>query len=330
VTEAQQGYLVELIGAEADAERHYVTCAGHALRALRLAPAGGALAEEAEAMLQVAYQRLRSEPIDIGSLNRLALRLPLHREGMIARLTLASVQARAGRIGEARFTVEVLRGDAARLGETVVRWVATAWLAQLDEYEVGETEATRQWRRLAVHHLSRLWDDRVGRFEALLMRRRLLEASATVDRERAQLWEDALTAVGNRRMLDRLLAVEQGGERATAFLDVDWFKQINDRFGHAVGDEVLRRVAVILTDVRRGADVVVRYGGDEFVVVLADHGDVAGFAHRVRTAVADHPWHEVARGLAVSVTVGTADAGPRALVRAEESLRAAKAARTTG
>ncbi|HET7560539.1 MAG TPA: GGDEF domain-containing protein [Limnochordia bacterium] len=85
---------------------------------------------------------------------------------------------------------------------------------------------------------------------------------------------DPLTGLPNRRFLgERLeeslaLAAQEGFKVAIAFVDLDGYKAVNDHFGHSVGDEVLRRIAERLNEQRRMRDVVARYGGDEFVVVM--------------------------------------------------------------
>lgn len=90
---------------------------------------------------------------------------------------------------------------------------------------------------------------------------------------------DALTGLYNRTVLeDRLQqalarALRDGSHFALLFCDLDDFKSINDQYGHATGDAVLRQVAVRLLDERRNTDTVARLGGDEFVILLADLSD---------------------------------------------------------
>jgi diguanylate cyclase len=148
--------------------------------------------------------------------------------------------------------------------------------------------------------------------------------------------EDPLTGLGNRRALqawlfEHLPRVEQGETLALVLLDLDHFKQINDRFGHGVGDEVLMKVARLLGEGCRGHDRAVRYGGEEFVLALAgtSREGATDMAERVRQAVADHGWTAVSPGLRVTASLGVADASeaaePQALLTlADKRLYAAK------
>jgi len=102
------------------------------------------------------------------------------------------------------------------------------------------------------------------------------EAMTNLDELARSSQRDALTDTPNRAlMLDRLdsaitLARRRGTRLAVLFLDIDHFKQINDTLGHPVGDQVLQLAARRLESAVRESDTVSRYGGDEFVVLLAD------------------------------------------------------------
>ena len=105
--------------------------------------------------------------------------------------------------------------------------------------------------------------------------------------------QDALTGLGNRRLLQDRLNYEIARHRrhsrrfSVLALDLDGFKQVNDRFGHAAGDEILREVARALEKAVRDQDTVVRLGGDEFCVLAPEIGweDAEGLASRLELAV---------------------------------------------
>jgi diguanylate cyclase (GGDEF)-like protein len=117
-------------------------------------------------------------------------------------------------------------------------------------------------------------------FASGLARTFATQASLAFDRLRATQvlvdasMRDALTGVGNRRQADALLEQLQPGD-AVALIDMDHFKDVNDRFGHATGDEVLVGLASFLDRSLRDGDRVARWGGEEFVVVLRRAGDYA-------------------------------------------------------
>ncbi|EKE45101.1 diguanylate cyclase [Oceaniovalibus guishaninsula JLT2003] len=114
-----------------------------------------------------------------------------------------------------------------------------------------------------------------------------------------QAFTDTLTGLGNRRALDRALAdlVAAGIPFALCNVDLDYFKQVNDRHGHAAGDEVLKAVAHVLTDVTRDRDLVARTGGDEFVIL---------FRNLVDPAIIDRIARRLIVGVEQPITVGDA------------------------
>ncbi len=101
---------------------------------------------------------------------------------------------------------------------------------------------------------------------------------------------DSLTDLPNRRLFDELstLSIATGKRervsRAVLFIDIDGFKKINDSLGHAAGDQVLIMIAVRLLERVRESDIVARFGGDEFVVMLTENGDAKG-AEKVATQI---------------------------------------------
>lgn len=126
---------------------------------------------------------------------------------------------------------------------------------------------------------------------------------------------DELTGLLNRRGFDQRLEAElarRQGALSLAVIDVDRFKDVNDTYGHAVGDAVLVRVAALLQEGRRVADLVARRGGDEFVLLLpgANAQAARSVAGRVVDRVRREPWGEVVEGLEVTLSVGVAAAEP--------------------
>jgi diguanylate cyclase (GGDEF)-like protein len=125
---------------------------------------------------------------------------------------------------------------------------------------------------------------------------------------------DGLTGLFNRRELDEraaqrvALAQRHGRPFSCLLLDVDHFKQINDTYGHAAGDAVLRSVAGMIRETSRISDVAGRYGGEEFVLLLpetAAHEAVA-VADKLRARLAASPFVVGTASLEVRASIGVA------------------------
>jgi len=154
---------------------------------------------------------------------------------------------------------------------------------------------------------------------------------------------DPLTGVGNRRYLDAHLASELEGcdagrvQFGLMLVDLDHFKLVNDSYGHAAGDAVLRAVAATLRASAGAVDGVARFGGDEFVVIARATGREAleAAADRVRRLVA-HTWHRHGHDryrVTVSIGVTAAHPGDSAdslLGRADRALLESKRHGTNG
>lgn len=272
------------------------------------------------------------------------------------RCSLGELLMAEGRFSEARDWLDTLLAD---LGDTTPRSTLVRTrhalylscrrlgrvedaLEHLEHYERLERQrATTQLKTQSVLFITRMEAERT-RQEAERARHR-----AEQERDRAAaLAEDALrdplTGLGNRRLLDRELtrllaaADEAGQPLCVAMIDVDNFKRINDRHGHAVGDRVLATLATLLRAATRVRDLLVRLGGEEFVVVLP-HTALASatdVCERLRQRVAGHDWSAVAPELMVTLSIGLVQAsgepGERAdgslLERADQAMYRAKAA----
>ena len=148
---------------------------------------------------------------------------------------------------------------------------------------------------------------------------------------------DVLTGLPNRRYFDEVLSIEQPRRRANdsigiLMVDIDHFKILNDRFGHATGDRVLRAVATAIGHAVRAEDTPARYGGEEFAVLLrrTDGEQAVEVGERIRSAVVR--LHPASLGITepVTVSVGVAVAGhdgvsiPALVERADQALYRAK------
>jgi diguanylate cyclase (GGDEF)-like protein len=149
---------------------------------------------------------------------------------------------------------------------------------------------------------------------------------------------DELTGSYNRRCIMRMLdeeiarAARNGSSCSIALIDLDWFKRINDAFGHPTGDEVLRTFAITMFANLRGSDRFGRYGGEEFLLVLPDM-DTAGAVRaldRLRSIISDLDWSAFSPSMRVTISGGVATLKPNEtadtfLARADSALYAAKA-----
>jgi diguanylate cyclase (GGDEF)-like protein len=123
-----------------------------------------------------------------------------------------------------------------------------------------------------------------------------IENAANVQRLKRQGITDTLTSLNNRRFFEQRLQEEIEVSRRSKMplscmmLDVDYFKKVNDSYGHQVGDQVLREVASLIRAQLRGSDVLSRYGGEEFVALLSntDSETAQDIAERVRSGIEKH------------------------------------------
>ena len=178
----------------------------------------------------------------------------------------------------------------------------------------------------------------VARLEAELAAMR-----ARVSELETHAGSDALTGVMNRRGFERELkraasyVQRYGGNAALVYLDLDGFKRVNDRFGHAAGDAVLVAVAATLVAAVRASDIVARIGGDEFAVLLWNLSaqDARNKSLALERAVAQTAVRWDGRRLAVGAAAGVAEfladldiAG--LLARADAAMYARKRGRRAG
>jgi diguanylate cyclase (GGDEF)-like protein len=163
-----------------------------------------------------------------------------------------------------------------------------------------------------------------------------LAAALTQVRELSE--RDELTGLQNRRSIlaslseERARFVRGGLAFGVAILDIDHFKRVNDRYGHAVGDEVLRTFAKIVAGSLRSNDRIARFGGEEFLLLLPNTSEArlaVLAAERCRCAVDEYPWTYLAADFKVTCSIGltisrAGEGVAEMLARADVSLYRAK------
>ena len=229
--------------------------------------------------------------------------------------------------------VGMTKGALARAKPDIVPGSGPRDRAPLDER--GPDEVARAVPARSVPGQLAALLDEIQRLQAALKaeqaRVRELEASADVD---------PLTQVFNRRGFDRelkrsLAYVQRYWTRAAlAYVDLDGFKPVNDRHGHAAGDAVLKAVAEKLMGSVRASDTVARLGGDEFGLILwnLSEADAARKARALERAVAETRIDWQGASLAVGASIGFAMLGPSddlavVLAAADQAMYARKAVR---
>jgi diguanylate cyclase (GGDEF)-like protein len=181
----------------------------------------------------------------------------------------------------------------------------------------------------------------VGLFGSTLRKtlyRRSVELKAAYRRIEELAEVDELTGAFNRRCIMRMLEEEISRAHrlnapcAIALIDLDWFKRINDAYGHPTGDEVLRTFAITVFANVRAIDRFGRYGGEEFLLVLPDttQQSAVGMLDRLRAIIAELEWSAFSAGMSVTMSAGVTvlrakENSDNVLARADSALYAAKA-----
>ncbi len=256
--------------------------------------------------------------------------------------------AHGWRIRYARGELLLARGDAAGASRALTAlWQELQGSEQTNTLTRVHDALYRSWRALgdqarALTHLegfaalerkrvvaqlqaqSRLFVTRIeaerARFEAQAERLRAAEFESESQR-------DQLTGLGNRRHLERRMPLVLASAAAThsplsvALIDLDHFKHINDRFGHAIGDQVLARIADLLRANTRSTDMLVRLGGEEFLIVFTDTALALAqeVSERLREQVQSHDWSTIAPDLGVTLSIGLTTAPPYDLAALSQS-----------
>lgn len=268
--------------------------------------------------------------------------LPAPKDECDALLHIAAAELDAGHLDAAIARAEASLALALQCGFRPSERDARDLLVRCREAQ-GDVAAAYAHLKIARQIDAQLRDGEVLRRIERIEHRRTLEQTrqrqAELEAETRALdhlaTTDALTGLANRRALeaasDRLRA--SGNTLALIVLDLDHFKRVNDHFGHAVGDAVLRRASLAMSAACREQDLLVRWGGEEFAVLLpnTDLDAASRIAERIRNAIAEVDWSDLGIRLAVTASAGVV-AGDAAtpladlMRRGDAALYAAKSA----
>jgi diguanylate cyclase (GGDEF)-like protein len=242
-----------------------------------------ALARRAHDPLRAEINNLRLDAFLFGVWGA-ALAFPLWISFAMVACTVMNLAAFRGTRGLVQATALVLAGAA--LGLVVwgvrfgpeTRWPATAFsMVGLAGYMfLFARDVHRRTLKLRAASEKLLSSEASLQTANLALQQQLAEINHLQSRLQAQATHDALTGLHNRHHLDpafeRWLARcrHEGTPLAVVMLDIDHFKRVNDEHGHLAGDEVMRQLATVLRTTARMADVVCRYGGEEFLLLMAN------------------------------------------------------------
>lgn len=226
-------------------------------------------------------------------------------------------------------------------GPPFIRFYAGQPLYSRDDQPIGtlclihpEPRKLSQEERLRLRDLGTLVE---GYLQMRSLGQQAHKLREAVGREQRKALIDPLTQLWNRAALDRFYTREMSAARAAGlrlgalYIDLDHFKQVNDQFGHAAGDQVLWQSARRFGAALRPDDLLLRLGGEEFVALVAVHDahELGQIAERVRHAIADEPMRIGERLHAMTTSLGTAladhgEAQLALLERADAALYEAK------
>ncbi len=209
--------------------------------------------------------------------------------------------------------------DLARLREA--RAAIRAGATSVQRFRARDAEGAYHW--IETHARPYLDVNGVQDGAAVSFRTVDAEVSADLELERRAHYDELTGLVNRNELFDRFASIlgnqrRPGDQPAAIFIDVDEFKAVNDAYGHAAGDELLRCLAARVTASVRSTDVTARVGGDELVVVLAgvhDIDEAVSIAEKIRTAVRE-PIPIPDGVLHVTVSIGVTIARPAETVDA--------------
>jgi len=184
------------------------------------------------------------------------------------------------------------------------------------EQRVESVGLRKDGSKLTIELSLTSWETNGGTYHTTIIRD-ITERKEYEEKLSHMAHHDALTGVYNRHYLDELL--EQEAKRAERYnhpigilmIDVNRFKEINDRFGHQVGDKVLQAIAALLEETVRETDIVVRYGGDEFLLICPEtNGETETIRERILQAMVSQEGMGQLIDFPVTLSIGSAHWAP--------------------
>jgi diguanylate cyclase (GGDEF)-like protein len=269
----------------------------------------------------------------------LAKEMGIRREIYRARLELAKAHEKRGDFESALHHFKEYDRERAAVLEAVAKERIESLTAEVELGKVRHQQEVDHLRNVELAKLNEDLLEALGEIETV--NRELEHANEQLDSQKVELERlsvhDSLTGVHNRRYLDDHLekefvrALRYGHALSLAMIDADDFKRVNDNFSHAVGDQVLKQLAWLIGEITRRSDILARYGGEEFVVVfpVANLEESLVACEKVRSAVEQFHWTEIAPALSVTVSIGVAsharcDSVSELLAAADQKLYEAK------
>jgi diguanylate cyclase (GGDEF)-like protein len=139
--------------------------------------------------------------------------------------------------------------------------------------------------------------------------KKLSTLSTRLQQAESEARNDPLTGLANRRRLAEFLKQMEHSSFCFLIIDIDFFKKINDAYGHDVGDEVLQQLAIILKESIRDTDLAARIGGEEFCIVFPDTNiDISvSLADKLRQSIATHGFHTHSGNIDVTISIGVSE-----------------------
>ncbi len=231
--------------------------------------------------------------------------------------TYAEILQRENRLEEARRYAEQAVELTTKRGTADLKHVCTKTLSEVHEARGDYEMALQLYKRF--HHEAQQFEGeklkcraRVAEvfFEAEKFRQQAEDARRLAEQSGREALTDALTGVANRRRLEQAFAefIADGKQFAVVFADLDHFKSINDKYSHAIGDDVIKAFSKILSSCCRDGDIVARIGGEEFILLIkrTQRHNLPLIGERILRRTHNYDWDSITCGLKVTTSIGLA------------------------